>query len=70
MMRIDRRLIEAVYDSGASAWQTLWNVIVPLSNRHRHRLDPVVTIVMGDFITFDVMGANRSPPPARSWRRG
>jgi putative spermidine/putrescine transport system permease protein len=60
MMRIDRRLIEAAYDSGASAWQTLWNLIIPLSK-------PgivigsifVVTIVMGDFITFDVMGGEQ-----------
>jgi putative spermidine/putrescine transport system permease protein len=60
MMRIDRRLVEAAYDSGASAWQTLWNLIVPLSK-------PgivigsifVVTIVMGDFITFDVMGGEQ-----------
>src|SRR5271156_6869008 len=56
MMRIDRSLVEAAYDSGASAWQTLWNLIIPLCK-------PgivigsifVVTIVMGDFITFDVM---------------
>ena len=60
MMRIDRRLVEAAYDSGASAWQTLWNLIVPLCK-------PgivigsifVVTIVMGDFITFDVMGGEQ-----------
>src|SRR5271154_3002831 len=31
MMRIDKRLVEAAYDSGASTWQTLWNLIVPLS---------------------------------------
>ncbi len=30
MMRIDRRLIEAAYDAGASGWQMLTNVIVPL----------------------------------------
>ena len=60
MMRIDKRLVEAAYDSGASAWQTLWNLIIPLSK-------PgivigsifVVTIVMGDFITFDVMGGEQ-----------
>jgi putative spermidine/putrescine transport system permease protein len=60
MMRIDRRLIEAAYDSGASASQTLWNLIVPLSK-------PgivigsifVVTIVKGDFITIDVMGGEQ-----------
>src|SRR5271170_1553834 len=60
MMRIDRRLIEAAYDSGASAWQMLTNVIMPLSK-------PgiaigsifVVTIVMGDYITFSVMGGEQ-----------
>src|SRR5277367_6378056 len=60
MMRIDKRLVEAAYDSGASSWQTLWNLIIPLSK-------PgivigsifVVTIVMGDFITFGVMGGQQ-----------
>ena len=31
MSRIDRSLIEAAYDAGASGWQTLWNVVVPLT---------------------------------------
>src|SRR5206468_12505355 len=31
MMRIDRSLLEAAEDAGASGWQTLWNVGVPLS---------------------------------------
>jgi putative spermidine/putrescine transport system permease protein len=31
MMRIDRALLEASYDAGASSWQTLWNVVIPLS---------------------------------------
>ena len=60
MMRIDKTLVEAAYDAGASGWQTLWNLIVPLSK-------PgivigsifVVTIVMGDFITFGVMGGQQ-----------
>ena len=60
MMRIDRHLIEAAYDGGASGWQMLTNVIIPLSK-------PgiaigsifVVTIVMGDFITFGVMGGQQ-----------
>jgi putative spermidine/putrescine transport system permease protein len=60
MMRIDRRLIEAAYDAGATSWQMLTNVIIPLSK-------PgiaigsifVVTIVMGDFITFGVMGGEQ-----------
>ncbi len=29
MARIDRSLIEAAYDSGATGWQTLWNVWCP-----------------------------------------
>src|ERR1700678_2731268 len=32
MMRIDKRLVEAAYDYGASAWQPRWNLIIPLSN--------------------------------------
>ena len=60
MMRIDRSLIEAAYDAGASGWQTLWNVVIPLCK-------PgivigsifVITIVMGDFITVGVMGGQQ-----------
>jgi putative spermidine/putrescine transport system permease protein len=60
MMRIDRSLMEAAYDAGASGWQTLWNVIIPLTK-------PgivigsifVITIVMGDFITVGVMGGQQ-----------
>jgi putative spermidine/putrescine transport system permease protein len=60
MMRIDRSLIEASYDAGASGWQTLWNVVIPLSK-------PgivigsifVITIVMGDFVTVGVMGGQQ-----------
>lgn len=60
MMRIDRSLIEAANDSGASAWQTLWNVIVPLS-RTGIIIGSifVVTIVMGDFVTIGVMGGQQ-----------
>jgi putative spermidine/putrescine transport system permease protein len=60
MMRIDRALVEAAYDAGASGWQTLWNVVIPLAK-------PgivigsifVVTIVMGDFVTVGVMGGQQ-----------
>lgn len=60
MMRIDRSLIEAANDSGASAWQTLWNVIVPLS-RTGIIIGSIfiVTIVMGDFVTIGVMGGQQ-----------
>lgn len=60
MMRIDRSLLEAAYDAGASGWQTLTNVVIPLCK-------PgiaigsifVITIVMGDFITIGVMGGQQ-----------
>lgn len=61
MMRIDRSLIEAAYDAGATGWQTLWNVVIPLTK-------PgimigtifVVTLVMGDFITVRFMSGSQS----------
>ena len=61
MMRIDRSLLEASRDGGASGWQTLWNVILPLSK-------PgiaigsifVVTIVMGDFVTVRLMSGGQT----------
>ncbi len=60
MMRIDRSLIEAAQDAGASAWQTLWNIIVPLS-RTGIIIGSifVITIVMGDFVTIGVMGGQQ-----------
>jgi putative spermidine/putrescine transport system permease protein len=60
MMRIDRSLIEAATDAGASAWQTLWNVVVPLS-RTGILIGSifVITIVMGDFVTIGVMGGQQ-----------
>jgi putative spermidine/putrescine transport system permease protein len=60
MMRIDRSLLEAAADSGASAWQTLWNVIVPLC-RTGIIIGSifVITIVMGDFVTIGVMGGQQ-----------
>ncbi|CAN5383836.1 ABC transporter permease [soil metagenome] len=60
MMRIDRSLIEAANDSGASGWQTLWNVIIPLC-RTGIIIGSifVITIVMGDFVTIGVMGGQQ-----------
>lgn len=60
MMRIDPALIEAARDAGASQWQTVREVVLPLSL-------PglvigsifVITIVMGDFITIGVMGGQQ-----------
>jgi putative spermidine/putrescine transport system permease protein len=61
MMRIDRSLLEAARDAGASDWQTLLNVILPLCK-------PgiaigsifIVTIVMGDFVTARMMSGGLS----------
>ena len=61
MMRIDKSLIEAAADAGASGWQTLWYVIIPLTK-------PgimigtifVVALVMGDFITVRFMSGSQS----------
>ncbi len=60
MMRIDRSLIEAARDGGASAFQTLRHVIIPLCK-------PgimigtifVTTLVMGDFITVRFMSGSQ-----------
>ena len=60
MMRIDRSLLEAARDAGASGTQTLAHVILPLTK-------PgimigtifVVTLVMGDFITVRFMSGSQ-----------
>ena len=61
LMRIDRSLIEAARDAGASGAQIVWNVVLPLAK-------PgiaigtifVVTLVMGDFITVRFMSGGQS----------
>jgi len=61
MMRIDHSLIEAARDAGASSFQVLSNVIIPLCK-------PgimigtifVLTLVMGDFITVRFMSGSQS----------
>lgn len=61
LMRIDKSLIEAARDAGANGWQILWNVILPLAK-------PgiaigsifVVTLVMADFSTVQVMSGGQS----------
>ena len=60
MLRIDRSLLEAAYDTGASTWQMLTNVIIPLC-RPGIIIGSifVVTIVMGDFLTIGVMGGQQ-----------
>lgn len=60
MSRIDPALIEAATDAGASGWQTLWNVVVPLT-RPGIVIGSifVVTIVIGDYVTIGVMGGQQ-----------
>ena len=61
LMRIDRSLIEAARDVGASGFQILTNVIIPLAK-------PgiaigsifVITLVMGDFVTVRFMSGGQS----------
>ncbi|MGB0661240.1 MAG: ABC transporter permease [Mangrovicoccus sp.] len=61
MMRIEPSLLEAARDNGASDWQSLWHVVIPLCK-------PgimigtifVVTLVMGDFITVRFMSGSQS----------
>lgn len=61
MMRIDRALVEAARDAGATGAQIIRNVILPLSK-------PgiaigsifVVTLTMGDFITVRLMSGGQS----------
>ena len=61
MMRIDRSIIEAAQDMGASSFQILINVIIPLCL-------PgiaigtifVISLIMGDFITVQAMSGGQS----------
>lgn len=67
MMRIDRSLIEAARDSGASGFQVMRHIVLPLSL-------PgimigsifVVTLVMGDFITVRFMSGGQSASVGRT----
>lgn len=60
MIRIDKSLMEAAYDNGATGFQTLKHIIIPLTK-------PgimigtifVVTLVMGDFITVRFMSGSQ-----------
>ena len=60
MMRIDRALLEAARDSGASAWQTIRHVVMPLS-RTGVLIGSIfiLALVMGDFVTVGVMGGQQ-----------
>ncbi len=67
MARIDKSLIEAAKDQGASSLQILTNVVIPLTK-------PgiaigsifVLAIVMGDFVTVSVLGGGQIPSIGKS----
>lgn len=69
MMRIDKSLVEAARDAGATGRQIIWNVILPLAK-------PgiaigtifVVTLVMADFSTVQVMSGGQSASVALMMR--
>lgn len=69
LMRIDRSLVEAARDAGASGWQVLWNVILPLAKPGMAiGTIFVVTLVMADFITVQVMSGGQSASVALMMR--
>jgi len=61
MARIDKRLLEAARDAGASRWQTVRQVVIPLS-RTGIALGSifVVALTMGDFFVVKVMSGGQS----------
>jgi putative spermidine/putrescine transport system permease protein len=66
MMRIDKSLIEAARDAGASNFQILTNVIIPLCKPGLMIGSIfVVTLVMGDFITVRFMSGGQSASVGR-----
>jgi putative spermidine/putrescine transport system permease protein len=61
LMRIDKALIEAARDAGASSMQILANVIIPLAKPGMAiGTIFVVTLVMADFSTVQVMSGGQS----------
>lgn len=61
MARIDRALVEAARDAGASGWRIIWDVIVPLSKTGIALGSIfVITLVMGDFFVVKVMSGSHS----------
>ncbi len=56
MARIDKSLLEAAVDGGATRWGVVWNVVLPLSKTGIALGSLfVVTLVMSDFFVVSVM---------------
>jgi putative spermidine/putrescine transport system permease protein len=60
MVRIDRSLIEVAVDAGAGTWQVMRTAILPLSKTGIAIGSIfVIAMVMGDFVTVDVLGGGQ-----------
>ncbi|MBV9288683.1 MAG: ABC transporter permease [Hyphomicrobiales bacterium] len=61
MARIDKSLLEAAVDAGATRWGVVWNVVLPLS-KTGIALGAlfVVTLTMGDFFVVTVISGGLS----------
>ena len=61
MARIDRGVIEAAYDAGASRWRVITEVVLPLS-KTGIALGSIfiITLVMGDFFVVKIMSGGQS----------
>ncbi|MGE0700488.1 MAG: ABC transporter permease subunit, partial [Hyphomicrobiaceae bacterium] len=61
LAKIDKSLIEAARDAGASRWQTMSNVVIPLSKTGIALGSVLVTTqVMGDFFVVRQMSGGQS----------
>ncbi len=61
MARIDKSLLEAAVDAGATRWGVVWNVVLPLCKTGIALGSLfVVTLVMGDFFVVAVMSGGLS----------
>src|SRR3954454_20616498 len=61
MARIDKSLLEAAVDAGASRWGVVWNVVLPLCKTGiALGTLSVVTLVMGHFFVVTVMSGGLS----------
>jgi putative spermidine/putrescine transport system permease protein len=61
MARIDKSLLEAAVDAGATRWGVVWNIVLPLS-KTGIALGTlfVVTLTMGDFFVVSVISGGLS----------
>ena len=67
MMRIDKAVLEAARDAGASAMQVLLHIIIPpLPAGHRYRHNLRSQLGDGDFVTVQAMSGGQK---RFSWRR-